>query len=436
MPLVKAQNLPKPTSEASVLASAQPRTKSAAIDILPKNASRRPRLPSESAASPGNSVDYPLETGLPCSCPLGCSRGNINQECPPDGAVKVNCTNPTCPNGHFMHHNCFVAFEDSLLTVMRTSSRARNWTDKQRKQNMWTKRGYDLVFRATTCRCKKGNLRKDLDYVPVSEKRTKRKSESKPHTPVSVPVKLSSSAGSTHKYLNGSTPKPLGTSRSSRNSDSVLSDVSSAGPTHFRHRSLEDYSIFQEILPKHLVNSFHIKMEDDGYGAGDDTRSFVLSSLAANRIDSVLCVLCSHEMTVYDRYPLINGTFYLSHIALNSSTIEVEGKEEDSVFLSAVCLRCLSGCNEITCSYCDKQWDGERHQVGTMYYFDIFASFACCSKRLECLQCQHPVAEWKNLSFSQCSRRLTCPNCGVTDYHVAKSLTTFRVTKNHTSASE
>ena len=430
MPFVKAQNLPKPASEESVAAStSQPRTKSAAIDILPRNNTKRSRLPSESAASPG-SVEEPFEPSRPCCCPLGCSRGNISQVCPPDGAVKMNCNNPSCPNGHFMHHNCYSAFEETLLAVLKTSSRARNWTDKQRKQNMWTKRGYDLIFKAATCRCKKGNLRKDLDYAPQSEdklKRMKRKSETKTHTPAPVPPKLSSSTGSVQKYLNGTTPKQMMTSRSSRNSDSVLSDVSSVGPTHFRHRSLEDYGIFQELLPKHLVNSFHIKMEDDGYGAGDDTRSFVLSNLAANRIDSVMCVLCSHEMTVYDRYPLINGTFYLSHLACNVSTIEVEGKDDDPVFLSAVCLRCLSGSNKVSCSFCDKKWDGTQHQVGTMYYFDIFASFGCCSERLACLKCHQPVAEFKSLSFSQCSRRLTCPSCGVNDFHGAKSLNTFTV---------
>ena len=45
--------------------------------------------------------------------------------------------------------------------------RARSWSEKQRRQNLWTKKGYDLVFRACTCKCKHGHLRKDPDWSPV-----------------------------------------------------------------------------------------------------------------------------------------------------------------------------------------------------------------------------------------------------------------------------
>ena len=56
-----------------------------------------------------------------------------------------------------------------MLIFLKSSGRARSWNDKQRAQNLWTKKGYDLAYRACDCLCGKGHLRKDLDYVPSVE---------------------------------------------------------------------------------------------------------------------------------------------------------------------------------------------------------------------------------------------------------------------------
>ena len=168
-------------------------------------------------------------------------------------------------------------------------------------------------------------------------------------------------------------------------------------------------------------------MEDDGYGAGDDTRSLVLSSLAANRVSSVSCVLCQRDLAVYDRYPLINGTFYQCRWQLNDTAVEVESKDEDSLFLTAVCVQCLSGSTRVTCRFCNKVWDGRCHQIGTMYYFDIFASLPCCSARLSCTNCKRPVVELDKVTFSQCSTRISCPHCSTADFHMVKPLETYNI---------
>lgn len=60
-------------------------------------------------------------------------------------------------------------FEEHVLVYLKSSGRARSWNDKQRAQNLWTKRGYDLAYKACDCACGKGHLRKDLDYVPAVE---------------------------------------------------------------------------------------------------------------------------------------------------------------------------------------------------------------------------------------------------------------------------
>lgn len=86
-----------------------------------------------------------------------------------------------------MHSECFEQFEESVLQYLKLSGRARSWSEKQRRQNIWSKRGYDLAFKACLCKCKKGYLKKDLDqveefdHVPVTKsKKKKRKSNEKP----------------------------------------------------------------------------------------------------------------------------------------------------------------------------------------------------------------------------------------------------------------
>ena len=79
--------------------------------------------------------------------------------------VKVVCNNDHCDQGQYMHRECFEAWEQTVLTYLRSCGRARSWSEKQRLQNLWTKRGYDLAFKACSCKCGKGHLRKDLDWI-------------------------------------------------------------------------------------------------------------------------------------------------------------------------------------------------------------------------------------------------------------------------------
>lgn len=58
-------------------------------------------------------------------------------------------------------------WEDSILNYVQSAGRARSWNEKQQRQNMWTKKGYDLAYKACGCRCGKGHLKKDTGYVPL-----------------------------------------------------------------------------------------------------------------------------------------------------------------------------------------------------------------------------------------------------------------------------
>lgn len=56
----------------------------------------------------------------------------------------------------------------------------------------------------------------------------------------------------------------------------------------------------------------YVQMEDEGNHGNDETRLFILSSLAQHQKSRVSCVLCEEPMFVFDRYPLVDGTFFLS----------------------------------------------------------------------------------------------------------------------------
>lgn len=84
--------------------------------------------------------------------------------------VRVTCSNEHCTVGQYMHRECFEVWEEGVLSYLKTIGRARSWSDRQRQQNLWTKKGYDLVFKACGCKCGRGHLKKDLDWMAPTMK--------------------------------------------------------------------------------------------------------------------------------------------------------------------------------------------------------------------------------------------------------------------------
>lgn len=80
--------------------------------------------------------------------------------------VRVTCNNDSCTVGRYMHRECFDVWEQTVLAYLKTCGRARSWSERQRHQNLWTKKGYDLAYKACGCKCGRGHLKKDLDYTP------------------------------------------------------------------------------------------------------------------------------------------------------------------------------------------------------------------------------------------------------------------------------
>lgn len=383
-------------------------------------------------------------------------------------AVKVVCNNSSCPYSNFMHAECFEVWQESVLNFLKTCGRARSWSEKQRVQNLWTKRGYDLAYKACACRCQHGHLRKDLNWIPPrpqhsstdsdsdKQRRRKRKNSknSKPALTIGLPTfTLVPLQGMKRSDAQGIPPlsriRTNSVSSTASGSSSFSSSVSSpaasppsdcnipprrtslmdrsrhdSGGSIFLRRS--DYSSFN-VLPKHKINSYHIKMEDECSIGNDETRCFILSNYATNKMNRVPCVLCNSLMYIFERYPLIDGTFFLSPRQHTKACIQVK-MDGRSSFLSAVCMGCLEGWTaSLLCRFCLQPWDGSQLILGTMYSYDIFAAVPCCAERLKCTNCSqlviHPDQRFN--FFSDYSQTVSCPHCGVQDFHFTKPLNTF-----------
>ncbi|XP_042871927.1 headcase protein-like isoform X2 [Penaeus japonicus] len=427
---------------------------------------------------PGVIEAHNAVTTARCCVPLacGCLRGYepISLE-NPTGCVRVQCNNEHCTIGTLMHGECFTAWEAHVLAFLRSCGRARSWSEKQRLQNLWTKRGYDLAYRACSCLCNRGHLRKDLDWTPPTDsdddtKTKKKKKNRQNQKPTLVTVgsgtlnnnnsnnnnNNSSSNGSSSSSSSSSTPgggsagQPCQRHRANSISSTGSSPPSDApnSPHHaasgkrrsrdfFSDRSRHgsggglfarrlDFSSFN-ALPRHKINSYHIKMEDDGLHGNDDTRCFILSTLAGQRSSRTACVLCHQSLLVFDRYPLLDGTFFLTPIqhAKSAIPVRVEGRQQ---YLAAVCMGCLEGWSMcLRCAFCNARWNGSALILGTMYSFDIFAAMPCCENRLKCSRCEAIVIppDQRLSFFSDYSRTHACPSCGHVDHHFVKPLTSF-----------
>ncbi|KAL7644506.1 UNVERIFIED_CONTAM: hypothetical protein RMT77_005338 [Armadillidium vulgare] len=388
-----------------------------------------------------------------CCVPLagGCLKGYelINPDAP-SGCVRVICNNEHCRMGMLMHKECFQAWEQHLLNFLRSCGRARSWSEKQRLQNLWTKRGYDLAYRACGCLCGRGHLRKDLNWSPPedsdeeirSRRKKKNRNNSKPPLVTIGPVNNTTVTGGqpcqrhrTNSMSSTGSSPPLDSPPSPFHQVNTTNKKKEknrhgSGGSIFARRL--DFSVFN-ALPKRKINSYHIKMDDDGFHGNDETRSFILSTLAVQRTSQISCVLCHQSLIVFDRYPLIDGTFFLTPVqhTKNVIPVEVDGRRQ---YLSAVCMGCLEGWNVVLkCMHCCTPWDGSSLILGTMYSFDIFAAMPCCRERLQCSRCESPVIspEQRLPFFSQFSRPVACPSCGFVDHHFVKSVSSSFYRQEH-----
>jgi hypothetical protein len=208
----------------------------------------------------------------------------------------------------------------------------------------------------------------------------------------------------------------------------------------------EDYLEILNRLPLDKQNSIHIRVEDEGPYGNDDTRCFVLSHFSKLCIRDMRCVLCNDKLSIYDRFPLVDGTLYVSPVKyddingkdINNNQLKFEDEEKNQPllyveanisnklqYIYAICLNCLHSTNDhrIKCKLCKTDWTGGLAlQVGTLYKYEIFAPYTCCQSRLNCSKCSHPIIDLKSgLQFYSCySEQKECSHCKKIDYHLIK----------------
>uniref|UniRef100_A0A8P4GNF5 Headcase protein homolog n=1 Tax=Dicentrarchus labrax TaxID=13489 RepID=A0A8P4GNF5_DICLA len=460
-----------------------------------------------------------------CATPLGCSLGRpIDLE--KDDYQRVLCNNELCPYGNWMHLQCFYEWESSILVQFNCIGRARSWNEKQCRQNMWTKKGYDLAFRFCSCRCGQGHLKKDTDWYQVKRMQDERKKKPSERStgrngasggvpgsgdglfeepkksklpggavgggklshrassqelprrqsldrqnssergaaaggpfslgppqkspcdspgqspPAGFPCSPTALLGSGGGGAGLRGTRPLGEFlKSAVHMDpqrkhllvggalSRSSGCSMGASVQFLRRL--DLSELLTHVPRHKLNTYHVRMEDDAQaGQGEELRRFILSALSASQRNVVNCALCHRALPVFEQFPLVDGTLFLSPSRHDEIEYDVPCHLQGRLMhLYAICVDCLEGVHKIVCIKCKSRWDGSWHQLGTMYTYDILAASPCCQARLNCKHCGKPVVDVRvgMQYFSEYSNVQQCPHCGNLDYHFVKPFSSYKV---------
>ena len=214
------------------------------------------------------------------------------------------------------------------------------------------------------------------------------------------------------------------TTQESGKSEGLIDKIVASSGNMFHKR--DDWSILARI-PINKQNTIHIRLEDEGPYGNDEVRCYVLSHFSSLGVRDVKCVLCNVDLKLYDRFPLIDGTLFLSPIVYDRTKAISSGMNKKEQFVYGVCLQCLSGENSIKCKWCEQEWNSESLQIGTLYKYDIFAAFPCCQNRLCCNKCNKPVVDINDQCaqlpfFSSYSEEVECQHCKFKSYHFIKPL--------------
>jgi headcase protein len=200
-----------------------------------------------------------------------------------------------------------------------------------------------------------------------------------------------------------------------------------------------DWSVIKK-LPFEKQNTIHLRTRDEGPYGNDEIRCFVLSHLSSLKVKEVPCIFCSCNLIVYDRFPIVDGTLFVSPYDYDknkSIPTRMPEKPERQQFMYGVCLQCITSSvdHQIKCKSCDQSWQnigGSSLQIGTLYKYDIVAAFTCCQNRLNCKNCNYSIVNVdaaKQKYFSTFSDKVQCPNCSVVSAHFVKPLSSiFNIT--------
>uniref|UniRef100_A0A0N5AIF7 Headcase domain-containing protein n=1 Tax=Syphacia muris TaxID=451379 RepID=A0A0N5AIF7_9BILA len=199
----------------------------------------------------------------------------------------------------------------------------------------------------------------------------------------------------------------------------------------FGHR--ENMDDLKLLLPKDRLNGFNIKLEDDCPQGGDDVRLSVLKALGTHNYRTIPCVLCLRPLVVYDRYPLVDGTLFLSPVQHSKEPVCMKLDLKYS-YLHAICVSCMH--TKWSCARCEKNdWFlGSTLVVGTLYTYDVLSTSLCCPPI--CRICLSPIlmTDWQRSSIEKLQgnfqilvEQSPCSGCGQQDYHCIRRTDSFKL---------
>jgi len=196
----------------------------------------------------------------------------------------------------------------------------------------------------------------------------------------------------------------------------------------------KDLRVLKSVLSSERFKKVTM-MFGDGDEAGREIVESVHKAMRNSCRSTISCLFCRTESQVYENFPIVDGTLFLSPIRLSKECIRFDSDLNDAVnerHMCFICVGCLEGKpNKLECSSCLSAWNGSFFQVGTLYSYNILSAIPCCDMRVECKNCSQLMVNLKNgeaatLYFSHFSSKTRCPSCHVEDFHYIKSLQTLR----------
>ena len=200
--------------------------------------------------------------------------------------------------------------------------------------------------------------------------------------------------------------------------------------TVFKKR--KDLRVLKAALSNERFREVAVKFGDGDEG-GKEISESVHRTMRNENSNHVTCLYCKTECQVYENFPIVDGTLFLSPVNRSRDCIKFVEKTPNKTerFLGFVCVNCMEGNPKtLCCSSCNRPWKGSFFQVGTMYSYDILSATPCCEKQVSCNNCDKPVIDISNgeattVYFSNFSIRSTCPHCNADDFHFVKPLSIF-----------
>jgi len=198
-------------------------------------------------------------------------------------------------------------------------------------------------------------------------------------------------------------------------------------------RKRKDLRTLKAVLSSERFREVVLKFGDGGDDGGKEILDSVHRSMKTANMATTSCVFCSGQSQVYENFPIVDGTLFLSPVKLSTDCVDfIESSSRTrGRYMCFICVNCLEGKpNPLRCTSCGAPWNGSFFQIGTLYSYNILSAIPCCQRSVSCKTCTKPIVDIANgeastLYFSHFSTKVTCPHCQTCDYHFVKPLSSL-----------